>query len=194
MLGGTTYAAATIGAGEIKKDAVRSRHVKEGAVKSANLGTNSVGTDKVLDGTLLKQDFQAGQIPPAVPPTEPIRLVKEPTGTGNCPAATGEFCLVQGPGVNPRWANFGNGYAPAAFYKDRSGIVHLQGSIEGTFAAAFVLPPGYRPTGGDHWFGVWNSEAESDFGAVKISADGTVQPEPASYTTYLSLDGIQFRP
>jgi hypothetical protein len=36
-LGGTTYAAATIGAGDIKKDAVRSKHIKNGEVKSEDL-------------------------------------------------------------------------------------------------------------------------------------------------------------
>jgi hypothetical protein len=62
-LGGTTYAAATIGASNIKNDAVRSRHIKDGQVKNADLGTNSVGTGKVIDGSLLKQDFKAGEVP-----------------------------------------------------------------------------------------------------------------------------------
>jgi hypothetical protein len=62
-LGGTTYAAATIGSGNIKNDAVLSRHIKDGAVKNPDLGANSVGTGKVIDGSLLAQDFKAGQLP-----------------------------------------------------------------------------------------------------------------------------------
>ena len=62
-LGGTTYAAATIGAANIKDDAVRSRHVKDGEVKNPDLGANAVRSAKVADGSLLKQDFKAGQLP-----------------------------------------------------------------------------------------------------------------------------------
>jgi hypothetical protein len=66
-LGGTTYAAATIGAGDIKNDAVRSRHVKNGEVKNADLAANAVRTGKVLNGSLLKQDFKSGQLSPTGP-------------------------------------------------------------------------------------------------------------------------------
>ena len=196
-LGGTAYAAATIGPGQIKNDAVRSRHIDNGEVKNADLGANSVGTGKVLNGSLLKQDFKAGQIPPAVPPMEPVRIVKEPSATGNCPAATGEFCRYPVSDITYRWENYGHGYAPAAFYKDRSGIVHLEGSInaenfDAGAVTVFVLPPGYRPTRGHRWFGIWNSDSESKHGGLYIGTDGSVQPDRG--TAYLPLDGIQFRP
>jgi hypothetical protein len=200
-LGGTAYAAATIGPAQIKNDAVRSRHVDDGEVKNADLGANSVATGKVRNGTLLRKDFKAGQLPAAIGPAEPVRLVREPSGNNNCPAATGEFCRVDtnfgGSPTTFRMANYGDGYAPAGFYKDRSGVVHLQGSIESLNPApvpAFVLPPGYRPTGGTRWFGAWNSGPESKHGAVRIGSDGVVQPEQPSSFDYLSLDGIQFRP
>jgi hypothetical protein len=63
VAGGSAYAAATIGSGDIKNDAVRSRHIKNGEVKNPDLGANSVGTGKVIDGSLLKQDFKAAQLP-----------------------------------------------------------------------------------------------------------------------------------
>jgi hypothetical protein len=63
VAGGSAYAAATIGAGDIKNDAVRSRHIKNGEVKNPDLGANSVGSAKVIDGSLLKRDFKAGQLP-----------------------------------------------------------------------------------------------------------------------------------
>ena len=62
-LGGSAYAAATIGPNDIKNNAVRSNHIKDGRVAKADLATNSVGTKKVTDGSLLKQDFKAGQLP-----------------------------------------------------------------------------------------------------------------------------------
>jgi hypothetical protein len=66
-LGGTAYAAATIGSSDIQNNAVRSRHIKDGEVKNHDLAANSVGTGKVIDGSLLKQDFKAGQLPKGDP-------------------------------------------------------------------------------------------------------------------------------
>jgi hypothetical protein len=55
VAGGSAYAAATIGSGNLKNDAVRSRHIKNG-----DIGANAVRTGKVADGSLLKQDFKGG--------------------------------------------------------------------------------------------------------------------------------------
>ena len=63
VAGGGAYAAATIGAGDIRNNAVHSNHITDGEVKSADLAPNSVGSGKVIDGTLLRQDFKAGQLP-----------------------------------------------------------------------------------------------------------------------------------
>src|SRR4051812_15048635 len=62
VAGGSAYAAATIGSADIKKDAVLGGHIKNGAVKNGDLGANAVATGKVLDRSLLKQDFKAGQL------------------------------------------------------------------------------------------------------------------------------------
>lgn len=66
LLGGGAYAAATIGASDIKTDAVRSRHIKNGEVQDPDLARNSVGSAKVRDGSLLARDFKPGQLPPRV--------------------------------------------------------------------------------------------------------------------------------
>jgi Collagen triple helix repeat (20 copies) len=67
-LGGSSYAAVTL-----TKDSVKSRHVKNGAIKRADLGGNAVTGDKVKDHSLSVQDFAPGQMPggaqgPAGPP------------------------------------------------------------------------------------------------------------------------------
>jgi hypothetical protein len=62
VAGGGAYAAATIGAGDIKDNAVHSNHILNGAVQKADLAANSVGSGKVNDGTLLRQDFKAGTL------------------------------------------------------------------------------------------------------------------------------------
>jgi hypothetical protein len=78
-LGGTSYAAVTlpknsVGSKQIKdgqvksadlgKNSVTSAKVKDGQVKSADLGDNSVTSAKVKNGSLLRSDFRSGQLPP----------------------------------------------------------------------------------------------------------------------------------
>ena len=51
-LSGTAWAAS-----ELSKNEVKSRHIKNGAVKKRDLAKNSVDTSKVVDGSLLEKDF-----------------------------------------------------------------------------------------------------------------------------------------
>jgi hypothetical protein len=57
-LGGTSYAAVAL-----PKNSVGSKQIKAKAVKNSDLGASSVTTDKVKDGSLLKTDFAANQLP-----------------------------------------------------------------------------------------------------------------------------------
>ena len=91
------------------------------------------------------------------------------------------------------WSNFGSGYAPAAYWKDEDGIVHLEGLMKGGTLgiAAFVLPPGYRPAA-NRIFPVFSN---STIGMIQVLSDGSVQPMAvgtASNASY-GLDGISFR-
>ena len=61
-LGGTSVAAATIA-----KNAVVSRSIKDGQVKTADLGADAVTSAKVKAGSLLASDLKAGELPAAVP-------------------------------------------------------------------------------------------------------------------------------
>ncbi|HKP92153.1 MAG TPA: hypothetical protein VJT75_19440 [Thermoleophilaceae bacterium] len=79
------------------------------------------------------------------------------------------------------WTDAGQGYAPAGYFKDRSGLIHLGGSVTGSGPVIFRLPRGWRPTGGAR-----------RFGHVTIRGDGRVQPDGGA--ELLSLDGIVFRP
>ena len=63
LAGGGAYAAATIGAADIQKDAVRSYHIKDGQVTHADLALNSVGSLKVFDGALSRADLKPGALP-----------------------------------------------------------------------------------------------------------------------------------
>jgi hypothetical protein len=55
LLGGTAWAVAA--------NSVGTAQLKDGAVTNPKLAADSVGTKKVFNGSLLKQDFKAGQVP-----------------------------------------------------------------------------------------------------------------------------------
>jgi hypothetical protein len=57
VAGGSAYAAATIGSRDIKRNAVLSRHIKNGEVKNVDLGSNSVGGGNVIDDALTGKDI-----------------------------------------------------------------------------------------------------------------------------------------
>src|SRR5918994_7145273 len=58
-LGGTSYATVL----NVPKNSVGTPQLKRNAVKSAKLAPNAVRTGHVLNGSLLSEDFKAGQIP-----------------------------------------------------------------------------------------------------------------------------------
>jgi len=94
------------------------------------------------------------------------------------------------PGFQNGWVNYTGqpNFATAAFYKDRLGVVHLRGSVDGgTNNAIFTLPPGYRPARNlvavIHRF--------SGPASMIIRADGGVAPLLGSGNA--SLDGVTFR-
>jgi hypothetical protein len=67
-LGGSSYAAVTLG-----RNSVKSRNIAPGQVRASDIGTNAVTAAKVRNGSLGGADFAAGQIPtgprgPAGPP------------------------------------------------------------------------------------------------------------------------------
>ena len=78
-------------------------------------------------------------------PTSPVRAT--PVQANQC-GNTPQFCTG---GNNWRWRNYGNGYQPVGFWKDRGGVVRLEGVAElfggsgGSQPRAFILPAAYRP-------------------------------------------------
>ncbi|MBA2522722.1 MAG: hypothetical protein H0V25_05260 [Solirubrobacterales bacterium] len=55
---GTAWAATELG-----KNEVRSQNIAKGQVKTPDIGRNAVTTPKVADGSLLRKDFKAGELP-----------------------------------------------------------------------------------------------------------------------------------
>jgi hypothetical protein len=57
-LGGSSYAAL-----KLTNNSVRSKHIKNGQVRTADLGANAVTASKVQNGSLLAPDYGPGQLP-----------------------------------------------------------------------------------------------------------------------------------
>ncbi|HEX6603161.1 MAG TPA: hypothetical protein VF030_11020, partial [Solirubrobacterales bacterium] len=86
----------------------------------------------------------------------------------------------QGP-VDGNWQNVGGEFAPVRFYRDLSGIVHLEGLATVTSyqsqLRAFILPAGYRPAAtqlfGSHCWDLQDGEC-----VLKVEPDGEVWWDP----------------
>jgi hypothetical protein len=111
------------------------------------------------------------------------------------------------PNIHCYWAPYGPPFAPAAYFRDATGIVHLRGFAQmrtgistscGDFPdqdyKIFDLPPGYRP----EVIGAFAIVSNNTPGRVNTLADGRVMIEPGYPTNgnamnWVSLDGISFR-
>ena len=146
-------------------NSVKSKHIKDGQVKESDLADGGVTTDKILDGTVSNADLG------------PREAVQTPT-MADCDTAT-------------PWSTPVALAITAGFWKDRSGVVHLQGAVgcsgnatEG--GAIFTLPSGYRPAGVVRW-GALSSNATISQIAVLHSGEVVYDgPDNNSNDNYLS--------
>jgi hypothetical protein len=198
-LGGTATAALVI----------TGKNVKNGSLTGADVKNNSIQSVDVAN--LRATDFASGALPagPPGPPGQPGAAGKdatpadfagEPTisvaaapGVGGQCSAVAQFCT----GSNGwSWRNYGNGYQAVGFWKDRGGVVHLEGVAElfggagGGQPAVFILPPGYRPAA-TRQFPVRTTADTLRY--VDVTPAGEVKAVLGGAGT-ASLDGITFRP
>lgn len=188
-LGGTAYAAATIGSAEIIDDSVRSVDIKTGEVK---------GTDLVDDG-VTGVDLRNGTVRAADLASAPWLTVGPVTDIDNCPATVTEFCAVE----TAQWRNYLDGYQLARYRKDLTGEVYLEGLVEEVGAGAslanrpiFVLPQGYRPAANQLVIVACGDGGTDKHGTIEIRTTGEVVFRalwtPCSTLNYVSLSGISF--
>jgi N-acetylneuraminic acid mutarotase len=91
------------------------------------------------------------------------------------------------------FTDYNGGFAPAGYYKDKLGIVHLHGLVNNAGNPnglnIFVLPAGYRPSSGKIIFSAMNNNGVS---RIDILTDGSVQVQ-AGAAGWFALDQISFR-
>jgi len=187
-LGGTAYAAATIGSAQVIDNSLRSVDLKN------NAGVTSAD---VVDGSLLARDLRAGALGGT-----PVAVARNPVAKEGDPdpcvaGQAGVFCGYF-TGERKVWENSGQGYAPVRFSKDAAGVVHLSGAARASAPQApqptfFILPPSYRPST-RHAFTTWCAFASEGPCRVDVRPDGRVDKiEGEAGLGFTSFDGISFR-
>jgi len=96
-LTGGAVAATLITSGDIAKNAVKSKHIANGKVKNKDLKDNTIKTSKVRNGSLLSEDFQAGQLPAG---EQGPKGDKGDTGDPGDPGADGADGATGPPGIS----------------------------------------------------------------------------------------------
>ena len=185
------------------------------SVGTKQLKANAVISSKVKNRSLVRADFKANQIPRgATGPTGPGGAPADPAPgppaelaprTPSCQTQPGTLCQtpLSEPG-NPGWSSFSGGdppVAPAAYFQDKAGFVHLQGRVGfvDPFNAApggfpiFYLPTALRPDDGIRKFWVTRCDGGSGGETVVVALDGAVKAEPFSKFC-IALDDISFHP
>ncbi|MFL5832936.1 MAG: hypothetical protein ACJ76B_03015 [Solirubrobacterales bacterium] len=120
---------------------------------------------------------------------EPVRAVAPVSGS--CVASPGTFCGDGG----LDWSNAQPFFESVGFWKDPGGVVHLEGTAQGSPGALgndiFILPAGYRPAA-QRQFVI--PPCNGEFLLLEIEADGAVHLPSMPNEPCVSLDGVNFRP
>jgi hypothetical protein len=99
---------------------------------------------------------------------------------------------IHTPALQHGWSELGGGWAPAGYFKDKLGEVHLVGAIQdgltGNGNAPFVLPEGFRPSSLKEYL----LACDGLVGSLDVSPNGSVEVYGSSCQSNAELDGISF--
>lgn len=207
-LGGVSYGVATnsIDTREIADNTVRSKDVRNNGLYSHDLRNNEVRAIDIRNNTLRGRDIANNTLTDDQIDESKLQQVPSAAVAANAEnaarlggrlpadfAAAPEPVRPIGGGGQPPFQNgataaTGGVSLPAGFWKDGSGVVHLQGALNSPGAVTvFTLPAGYRPAGRVRYV-VPVGTGLTD--TVEIDADGTVETVIGGDPYH--LDGISF--
>lgn len=102
--------------------------------------------------------------------------------------ASGQPAFVSG------WQNYGGGRTPLRFRKDPMGMVHVDGIVKrssGSDSRIFMLPAGYRHTGGPSWV----MDLSGAYGVIWINpADNYLTVGAGNPVTFANVTSISYWP
>lgn len=199
-LGGVSYATVVLPANSVGTKQLKDRAVTRTKVAPKLLvllkgrqGATAPKGDQGVAGAVGAPGAPGKDATPADFAGEPTNVVADAALSGGQCAAVSQFCT----GANGwRWRNYGNGYQSVGFWKDRGGVVHLEGVAEltggagGGQPAVFVLPAAYRPSA-TRQFAIRSTADTLRYADVR--PDGLVIVALGGAGT-APLDGITFRP
>lgn len=187
----------TVTSDDILDGSVTSADIKDQGILYADIKDGSMTGKKILDKSITSADIAQ----------EAWHAVAAANGTvcQESTSTTGMFC-ADGDGPSVNWHNWGSPFAPARFFRDALGIVHLEGLIAfGGFETqplVFRLPAGYRPPA-DLMFSATCADlsAGDDIGTARfdVTSDGwirwrsTLDTCTGGTSSYFSLAGWSFR-
>lgn len=173
----------TVGAAQLKKNAVTGKKIANNAVGGAKVKADSLTGADVLEASL-------GKVPASASSDQATTAGHAASAdTLAASEAWHEIGQAGQPAFQNGWTNYSPSGNSAGYYKDRLGYVHLKGMVkDGTMSqTAFTLPVGYRPAKGM----LLPTASAHVYGEILLYADGRVDPE-TGWNLLMSLDGIVF--
>ena len=185
-VGGASAFAAT----QLAKNSVGAKQLKKNAVTTAKIKDQAITAAKVKNGTLTGAQINASTL--GTVPNATNAQTAQHAQTADAIPAPEALHLVGKPGeplFAPTWENASPGSVAAAFYKDREGVVHLQGIAggDGTQDLVFTLPPAYRPAHTQAFPALGNGGV---LALINVGSSGEVF---SSDKDLVNLNGITFR-
>jgi hypothetical protein len=191
-----------ISSDDIKKGAVKNPDIARGAVTSTKLRNGAVSTGKLRNDAVTGEKVNEGSLGPVPNAANATNATNAQNATQLGGTAASGYAKTEYEGVHlvgapgepafgAGWSNFGGGFAPAGFYKDPLGIVHLQGLVNtGPGAVAFTLPEGYRPSTNHYQIVAEGGAGEAH---VTVSSNGAINVFNYAAASFVSFEYINFR-
>jgi hypothetical protein len=191
-LGGVGYAATqlpqnSVGAYQLKRNSVTTAKLKNGAVTGAKIKLSSLG--RVPSAVHADRADTAATADSAKSATS--AAVADRAESLVAPEGVHVIGTAGEPAFRAGWGNFSNQTPVSVFYKDREGIVHLEGdaaNANGTGTVVFQLPAGYAPAGSI----VFPILGAGALATLNVQPSGSVS-FLAGNSTHVVLNGVTWR-